>query len=619
MPGTAVYKMRTLPIRPEPWAGESFVSYVDRLAFSYDIRILTVLFRTGIIARDHGLYLPHGYGVFLSPERLRAFAFTARLPVKTVPEMLLSGYDGVALDFRHHDLESPKTLVKMSYQQWAYFAGSHVCPLCLHESGGAWKLAWKLPWSFVCVQHRTQLIDTCPSCERRTGAGTHGERCVPALPSLFPVPGTCRNVRLPVPGSRRSTVPVLCGHPLHGTRAVVLDDRYPSVFDAQRRIDAALSGDRQNVGGHAVTPWEYFSDLRSICALILSHALPEDMEEVPPVAQKAFAEYVERREELRRARSEHVAAGGYWWGGPSHKSFTTTPRSAALMTAVVPTASALLDTASTEAMAESMMRFLLCARKRTSGVRRQMAVYALSGRLRAAFECAWKPHTKTVDRLGLGRGEKRVKLPSAGMGPEHVPQLLWSKDFAAAFADLFIPGTEEYRARAFCSMSLLRLLGNYTWKEAAFALGIPEDDGQAAANAIIQRLNRAGNADLFGSRLREFALHKAEEGGLTDYRLRRSMLESLSDIEPTAWARLCKEARVHCGKKGGRSVLAAAWLWCHLTEGSHIWVPLFMRSGDRASLYYRLYGRFRRNVLHKLEDGLTAHGERLLIEAGIPV
>ena len=609
-------KTRTLPIRPEPWSGESLASYVDRLAYLYGVRILTILSRTGVIHKDHGSYRPRGYGVFLPPDRLQAFAFTTRLPAKRVSEMLLSRYDGLALSFQEHDFEDPRMLTKASFRQWAYFSGSHVCPLCLRESGGAWRLAWKLPWSFVCLHHRTQLIDTCPSCERRTGAGVLGEACVPVFPSLVPEPGTCRNVLSPVPGARRSSVPVPCGHPLHETEATILNEQRPLVFDAQRRINAALQGEPQNVGGHDVAPLEYFSDLRSICALILSHALPEDLGEAPLVAQEAFQAYVDRREELRRARSEHVAAGGYWWGGPSHKSFTTTPRSAALMTAVVPAASALLDTASTEMMAESMMRFLLRTSERTSGVRRQMAVYALSERLQAAFEYAWKPRTKTIDRLGLGRGEKRTRLSSSRMGPEHVPQLLWSKDFAASFAELFIPGTEEYRARAFCSMSLLRLFADYTWKEAAVELGIPEDDGQAAANAIIQRLNRAGNADLFGSRLQKMAQCKTEERGLPNYRLRRRLLDDLSDIEPSAWARLCEEARVHRGKRGGRSVMAAVWLWCHLTGGSHIWAPLFLRSGDRAGYYYRIYGRFRRDVLYKLEDGLMAYGEQMLVEAG---
>lgn len=47
---------------------------------------------------------------------------------------------------------------------WGRVYGSRFCPDCLAASGGAWKLRWRLVWTFACLQHRCLLVDRCPRC-----------------------------------------------------------------------------------------------------------------------------------------------------------------------------------------------------------------------------------------------------------------------------------------------------------------------------------------------------------------------------------------------------------------------------------------------------------------------
>ena len=218
-----------------------------------------------------------------------------------------------------------------------------MCPSCLQESDGTWKLAWKLPWSFACVRHRCLLVDTCPSCKRRTGSGHLNARSAPPFTSHIPIPSTCRNALLPLRGSPRRA-PGICGHQLDAVPAPPLGDtKLSSILEAQRRIDEALEGKEQTIAGEKVSSLEYFRDLRSACAMILSFGTPEDIEGVTPQAREAFALYAEEREALREERRALVAAGGHWRSGPYRQPYTATQHSAALMAAIVPRAVTVLD------------------------------------------------------------------------------------------------------------------------------------------------------------------------------------------------------------------------------------------------------------------------------------
>src|SRR5690606_28973893 len=47
---------------------------------------------------------------------------------------------------------------------WAPTAGTRYCPACLADNGGRFTLAWRLPWTFVCLHHNHVLAPVCPQC-----------------------------------------------------------------------------------------------------------------------------------------------------------------------------------------------------------------------------------------------------------------------------------------------------------------------------------------------------------------------------------------------------------------------------------------------------------------------
>lgn len=108
-----------------------------------------------------------GWNIALSEERLNYLCTVMRLPAKMVSDMLLSSYDGAALDLSLVRTTEQATWEHIWYGHWVHFVGSNFCPHCLVETGGAWKLAWKLAWSFACTAHHCLLVDVCPSCGRQ--------------------------------------------------------------------------------------------------------------------------------------------------------------------------------------------------------------------------------------------------------------------------------------------------------------------------------------------------------------------------------------------------------------------------------------------------------------------
>src|SRR5205085_8270032 len=58
---------------------------------------------------------------------------------------------------------------------------SRWCPSCLHENGGRWLAAWRLPWYLACPTHRTLLASGCPACGGTQRYGGLRAKYVPEL------------------------------------------------------------------------------------------------------------------------------------------------------------------------------------------------------------------------------------------------------------------------------------------------------------------------------------------------------------------------------------------------------------------------------------------------------
>lgn len=353
--------MRTLPMRPDPISGESFASYVNRLAAFSGVRLLTVLARTGVIDQDRhaNLHLHSGYGVSLAPERMRTFCRVTRLSEKMISKMLIASYHGLVGDFRGVDLFSALALTEAGERNWVYFRDSHACPLCLKESGGVWKLAWKLPWSFACVRRRNVPVDTCPSCGLRLLSGGERRRCFPPSPSQIPVPSSCLNtppIALSSAHHRRGP----CGQSLDELETVNLGSEWHHIVEAQEYLDRVLGGARPAIAGEPVSHLEYFRDLKALSSMIITWGVVDDLGTLPPVVRLAFERHFRTRTE------REISFRKTWEKYGLEKVSTSSPlispwsaHNANLLAGVVPLAVSILGCQSPDGMVDAVSRLLL--------------------------------------------------------------------------------------------------------------------------------------------------------------------------------------------------------------------------------------------------------------------
>ena len=535
-----VRAFRTLPLtlHPSRELGESFAGYLDRLAAFLDVPLLTLLYRTGLIEEDHFSSLPVGYGVSLQPGAVRNFAKATRMPESWVRDLLLVRYAGICWDATFLDASSPDSFRTAALSSWVYFVGSHACPKCLRDSDGVWRLSWKLPWSFLCTEHYALLADICPACCRRIGAGRRDGRSAAAFPSRVPDPVACRNA-LPkgaaLPG--RSSEP--CGYDLRTIETPEITS--PSLHEAQQHINAVLSGTRALTAGKEVLTFEYFRDLRSLCALLLSIGNPEDLGDVPDSVRLAFARHVQDRSELQEHRKELVAVGRDWRTTVRMRPYTGPPQSSALMAAVCSSAMPMLFAESTEALAKAIEPLVERMREtfRPNQVLQRLVYFGFSSRLNAAVDQCWNHHRKATARLGMGPGRRRDGNGSLSLlTPDHMPQLFWEEEFEKDLAGL-LPGISSVSARKICSMWLVRATTDCTWKEAATMLGIPPERGRGMANKVVSLLNANGTLKQFDLRLRDCARLISLSDDLIDYGSRRRCLADFVPISSAASGKRC--------------------------------------------------------------------------------
>ncbi len=147
-----------LPFILTPLPGEAFDSWIE----AYAARLLV---STAELAAALGL--PRGYlntSIRLvlggaKPQHLDILAAATGLAPTTLAGMfhdtgLRPVPGGPATDSIH--------------RSWSPTPGTRFCPTCLTENGRRFQLSWRLPLTFLCLQHDQVLADVCPGCGQPT-------------------------------------------------------------------------------------------------------------------------------------------------------------------------------------------------------------------------------------------------------------------------------------------------------------------------------------------------------------------------------------------------------------------------------------------------------------------
>lgn len=595
--------VRSIPRILLPVPGESFSSYVERLAAKHKVDLLVMLDSLGIIGEEKYERL-NGYGILLGEKELAQFCVATALRKEQVAAMLLSAYDGIAFDLEGARLGDTEKLRQRAQVEWAYFSGSHACPHCLEDDSGAWQLSWKLPWAIVCPRHNCYLVSHCPACERRLSSGRADRSLSPLYVRQVPTPKYCRNPKPHGVGRMgRSSLP--CGHAL---TTIPTLHAGKTTLAIQKLLNAALAGQPPKVLGETGSARDYFHDLRTICALILYCAEAEDLGKLLAPELAAFADFTDKRNKLWIDRMESAAPRK----SARTRVFYGPQDNPALMAAVCTLATRILSAENVQTMSEMFHPLAARCFARPGKIRWEiLQFFRFSDRIAPAFqECLAEKATfnRSIGRLSQEAVQSKYKF-----NPRHVPQLISLADYQEMFAEL-LPDMHSNHARSYVSMSLIKLCGDFTWLQAAELLGLPTGRAKSIANRAVVLLNLRGQRKAFGKRLHALANRLSEAPEKIDYQWRRAQLHSLTEIPWVQWNMLCDESGVTPGLRGGRNRYAAAWLWASLTSGDWTLAPAL--EGRHLINTREVYRQMEKKIFPKLEVALWNHGAALLNEAG---
>ena len=419
--------MRSLPLRLSSVDGESLLGYIARYSHTFQ-------FEPGDVVRALGLEPAAGRRLGRrAPWRLvvrraaRARRVRNRDPTEVLKGMLLCRYAGRAFD------QVPGGAAERQVWIWC----SRFCPPCLCEDG-AWRLAWQLGWTTVCVRHQVLLRVRCPQCARVPEVGPrrrwpHDHR------GLLSDPSRCW----------RRHRHALCRVNLAAADATsVADDM--ELLAAQRRIDTLLDGQLEpTLAGEQLAPPIYLRDLLALCNLLDRHGRVPD-EAQPPVALRG------------RRLHDHPAE----------------------LAAVLPGALALADLPDQEALADAL-RELADRRYHADGQTLTAArVGPVSATLKDALRRALTQTTwaRATSRMGFDRGgHRRPDDLDDKLQARHVPQLFWADDYQRELAALFdFDYFTHWLGRRFCSVLLTRMLTPHDWHDAVRYLDLPERSSTTA-------------------------------------------------------------------------------------------------------------------------------------------
>lgn len=475
-----------------------------------------------------------------------------------------------------------------------------MCPQCLVEREGAWRLSWKLPWVFACQRHGLLLLERCPDCGGSHGHGT-GDSCLPPFAGRVPKLLRCSN--RPDTNQRRPTTnrgP--CGARLDELDA--LDLSATATLPAQAGFESVIAAGSGIVAGEHVTATEYFREARSLYALLFHHGRTDDFPSLPSSLVEGVAAFFARRDKTRAGdagatRKRHVVM------------YRRTLTDVAVMAALAPTIAATLQTSSGPELSEALHELARRIYQRHSGRLGLRQCYGVSARLEAALLTAMPRRRSRV--WVKNELHRLAEIPSADLATfaRRLPQMLWPDAWRRYFAGL-IATRADWQARRFLSMLLVKLATQCSWGAAFAALGY-RGRAEAVAVGYINRASREGTTEQLRAAADQVLAALAGSPAhdkTVDYGHRRAAFVDLVRIDEVSWERILARADARDTRK--RRYSAATWLWSELTGG---YPPDAPGWADTPPRVHEMYRQFLKSDLAMLRPALLDHGRSLLVAA----
>ena len=508
--------LRAFPLRTASRPDEALDSWLEATAVRLRVTMAELYEAMGF-ARPHSELWRH---IVLRPTdtELAAISITTGLAPEHVRAMTLSRYAGVAVGIDSDTGRFTPTA------PWGRVHGSRFCPHCLQVTGGAWKLHWRLIWTFACLEHCCLLADFCPECG---GAQRYRYRVGAEPPRL----GRCDN---PAPETTtRQHLP--CGAALAQATVMRLAPDHPAL-SAQGAITDVINsgiGDFGVYTDHPLAAASVLADVRALAQGILSGTGEREVSGIVPADLAAAYRDVQAVESLRQQRARI----------PGRK-FKEKPPPAVTTAVAVTAAMAVLGRPDIASAAARLVSLHSCIERRKV----QAAVTGSNTkRSGAASPVVWAVHLNALGarmtppdqlRCRLGTAFPQRPAGNAALRDRLVmgtPTMLWP----AWSLRLCPPSLFQRGARLALSAAVLLVGTTVTVGQAAALLG-----GWASAQQVVSVLWRLTKTDYWQqirSALIRLADHLAAHLPTIDCQRRRH-LDYTALLPETAWSGICRRS-----------------------------------------------------------------------------
>lgn len=509
--------------------------------------------------------------ISLSAERRHTLATMTKATAAEISAMLLDTYGN-----RYPPAQPSTTGRNGANQQhrWLFMHSTRYCPQCLagHNNpleqafGGAWKISWRLPPVFACLEHRRFLEHVCPACKSLVlhTATRNGSKHMPRWRENALHPAQCR-----------AFVDGLCGHRLD-QKLDSVKQLPPTYRKFQKFLLDLLAPDgpeKIKVLGHEATPAHYFNDLRSACHLLrTSWPNSRHLLDDPELIASLEAGLVDSAGNISQSRFVRTIS--------DTPQLAARPHAALLMTA-----DRLLRSPDPDAFA-GHLRLLTNADCRPSKVGWTRAFLdnrpdCSEGFLRAV--------SSVVHTYSWGNLARNLKEPvrATRFRPEHIPQFLEEHWYQRYFSHM--EGIAIVHLRRTVALRLCQAASGGAIQKAAdrmsLFLGDPAITARIADSP--KRVHRWArnrpNPLEFEAAIRDLAAELDARDNLIDYERRRKSLTEWC-IGPQPWQEIKTRIAVPGGghAPGGgfakdltdrKRNIASVILWALVTQGEHVFAP----------------------------------------------
>lgn len=590
---------RTLPVTVHPGHGETFHSWLTRLAARLRLEPLNALRAIGYPVQTGTPTFP-GYGVTVPETVTQEMARTTRAPGELIRATLLETFDGGPISLSGIASTAPGGNRTLGMREWVHLGASSACIACLTETGYQWQLTWRLPWAAVCTRHQLLHSNVCPGCGQPFNAGRRRDNSLGPPTNNVPRIDACpNNIRV-----GRGAYAPQCRHPYQDITTATCEQ--PTILAAQNQLDALLAA------GHRTQFNDWWQDLRAVTAVLLTHANSDQVEEalpgLPALVAHAVDVHYATRDRVDEERAAVIAATGSHRSAPRQRTQMQAPTNPALVAALMPIAlGALRDLKHVPQPLAEADSGPLAAELGLELINRAVSSHrngrhrTLNGelRLRCATPDLLAALAQRSDYNTLTRRRPAIQYT---LHPNHLPRL-WPHHLFQQVAPLFAQvRTTDDMARTFLSLCAAKLLTGGTWAEAGQALHWDPRRAVGTANANTTRLTAAGLL----AEVQEHVHHglrvmqSMPPADLVDYRARATQHTTTTSVSKQEWDRLCVDSGVALQGTAARRRNLAAWRWhTHALMPLNEW-PGWDEMPNRESAK-EVYRRFVSDVLPKLQ------------------